>query len=155
MLPKIFRTIFLALGLAMVWLGFFYQYELKKQPVIVQEFEEESFYGGLEVYTLADDNYSESDEALSGLELMPLHVTDFSVSISPDESLSPDIEQQQEQIEEESAAIPAETAVEVNELQAEQPMQEAGIGRFPLVLAAAGAFFLFCGVLSCRLNNEL
>lgn len=149
MLPKVLRTIFLALGLAMIWLAFFYHYELKKQPVIVQEYEEESFYGELETYTLADDNYTESDETFSGLELMPLHVTDFSISISPKEDWLPSIEQQQEQMDEDAA-----TAAEVKEMPAAQQVQEAGIGRFPLVLAAAGAFFLFCGVLSCRLNKE-
>lgn len=146
MLPKVLRTIFLALGLAMIWLGFFYHYELKKQPVMVQEAEAEDFYGELELYTLADDNYTESDEAFSGLELMPLHVTDFSISVAPEESWLPIAEHGQ-------AAAPTETITE--EVQTGALVQEAGIGRFPLILAAAGAFFIFCGVLSCRLNNEL
>lgn len=146
MLPKVVRTIFLALGLAMLWLGFFYQYELKKQPVIVQEAEEENFFGELELYTLADDNYTESDEALSGLELMPLHVTDFSISVPAEESWLPKIEQ-------DGAGTPAAAGTE--EVETGVFVQEAGTGRFPLILAAAGAFFLLCGVLSCRLNNEL
>lgn len=149
MLPKVVRTIFLALGLAMLWLGFFYQYELKKQPVqpvIVQEAEEENFFGELELYTLADDNYTESDEALSGLELMPLHITDFSISVPAEESWLPKTAQ-------DGAGTPAAASTE--EVQTGAIVQEAGTGRFPLILAAAGAFFLLCGVLSCRLNNEL
>lgn len=145
MLTRLLSTIFLALGLAMIWLGFFYHHELQRKAVVEQEAREEPFFEELEFYTLADDQYTESDDALSGVELSPLHVTDFSIYAFPEDQV----------LREGSAGFEEspESSMEALAEKESDFLEEGPVENFPLILGMAGAVFMAFGIFSCKVSE--
>lgn len=66
MMPKILKTVFLALGLAMLWIGFLSNYRLNKQQIAVEDSTPAPNSRQLETYTLKNDSYS--DDAVEELK---------------------------------------------------------------------------------------
>jgi hypothetical protein len=148
MLTRLLTTIFLALGLAMVWLGFFYHHELQRKAVVEQEAGEEPFFEELEFYTLADDQYTESDDALSGVELSPLHITDFSIYVFPEDQVLHESSESLEKSPESTKSAMEALAEKESDL-----LEEGAVENFPLILAMSGALFMAFGIFSCKVSE--
>lgn len=139
MIARITQTIFLALGLAMVWLGFLCGFESgniaqQEEEPVVQE-------NKFEVYTLANTTFEE-EEDVQKVELNKLEEPDLVVSTT------------------EERFIPVPEAVEEDPFAFEEPaVNAAGTsaagtpGHFPYVLAGSGLLLLLCGVASVKLSN--
>lgn len=135
------QTIFLAVGLAMVWLGLFYGYELNVRQQAQQEeayfFEQESSF---EVYTLSNKRYGE--DSTQNMKLNELEGADLSAASAGETFISePGLFQDKELLGESIEREDEEGAVE------EVPAS------FPLMLALGGLLLIACGMASVRLSG--
>lgn len=139
MIARITQTVFLALGLAMVWLGFLYSYELKNMPQQEEEpvVEENRF----EVYTLANASFEE-EEDVQKVELNKLEEPDLVVSTTEERFI-----QVPEAVEEDPFAF------EEPEVNAAGASAAGTPDHFPYVLAGSGLLLLLCGVASVKISN--
>lgn len=135
------QTIFLAVGLAMVWLGLFYTYELNARQQGQEGegnfFEQET---GFQVYTLSNKSYGE--DSTQTMKLNELEGADLSVSSAEETFISEpglfqDKELLGEKIEEENKAGAVEEAP----------------ASFPFMLAFGGLLLFCCGLVSVKLSG--
>ncbi len=135
MIVRVIQTIFLVVGLAMVWLGFLYNYELsslaEQEPPGRQE-------NKFEVYTLANTSFDE-DEPFETVALNKIDESDMQV-VNGEEQFMPDpvklSEEMPEQAEEASTLTAAKAPAD-----------------FPFILAGAGLLLLFCGIASVKISS--
>lgn len=139
MIARITQTVFLALGLAMVWLGFLCGFETKN----IDQQEEESVVqeNRFEVYTLANTSFEE-EEAVQKVTLNKLEEPDLVVSTS------------------EERFIQVPEAIEEGAFGLEEPVVNAAgtsaagtPDHFPYVLAGSGMLLLLCGVASVKIST--
>ena len=128
---KTLRITFLALGLAMVWLGFFYKYELSKQEAVAEEKKPGTHVEGFDTYTLENDQYE--GEYSPQTEFTFLNDNDSIFLLR----------------EEEPALNTVNTASFGKEFELLE-QEESSPGFFPVLLICSGAAFLFFGIASFR-----
>ena len=142
MIPKLVKRLFLALGLAMLWLGFLYSYELNKQESAVVEADKKQAARHFETYTLSNDAYSE--EAIEELK--------FNNPGNGDRALIYPLGDFPESDEVEPEYInTAGFTEEFDELEVSAESTEAP---FPLILVFGGAGFLLIGFLTLRKETQ-
>lgn len=137
MIARVIQTIFLAVGLAMVWLGFLYSYELKnlaKQEELVElEVKEEAVF---ETYTLANTTFDE-EEDVQAVKLNKIQEPDLQVATSEER-----FREEPEKVEEE-VYEPEEAGLVAGNIP----------GDFPYILAGSGLLLLLCGIASVKNSN--
>ncbi len=142
MIPDIVKKVFIALGLAMVWLAFFCSYELKMQKEASVTPETVQSPRGLETYTLTNNSYSE--EVVEELEFNNVNNKDRTL-----------IYRLQDLPESESGPERVNTAAFADEFDAldaayEEP-EEAG---FSVILAGGGVLFLIFGFYTFHVEHQ-
>ena len=134
MVAKTVRTIFLALGLAMIWLGFFYSYELKKMQASGAAGGSAEPLVEFETYTLENNQYE--GEFSPKVEFSLMNETDSSYLL----------------MQEEPAVNSYNTAGFAKEFDLME--QERTLSLFPVILTFAGAVFLVFGFFSCKIKEK-
>ena len=142
MIPILVKRLFLALGLAMLWLGFLYSYELNKQENALVEADKKPAARHFETYTLSNDAYSE--EAIEELKFNNPGNRDHAL-IYPlgDFPESDEVEPEYYNT--------AGFAEEFNEFEVSAESTKLP---FPLILVFGGAGFLLIGFLAIRKETQ-
>lgn len=149
MIPNIIRTIFLALGLFMLWLGFLYHYELgireklPEEAIISTEKQDALPVRELATYTLSNDAYSA--EAVKELEFNNLD--------SKENTLIYRLGEYQESDQMPETINTAGFATEFDLLEEETKAEKQDPARsLPALLSGGGILFLLIGFLAFRLK---
>lgn len=135
MIVRVIQTIFLVVGLVMVWLAFLYNYELKNLVVQEEPVVQESKF---EIYTLANTTFEE-EEPFETVALNKFQEPDMLVATGEEQfikdpmSLSEEMPEQEEETILTAAKAPAD---------------------FPYILAGSGLLLLVCGIASVKISGN-